>query len=339
VTALQVTWFVLVAVLLTGYAVLDGFDLGVGFWHLFARGDRDRRVLLNAIGPVWDGNEVWLITGAGALFAAFPPVYASVFSGMYLALMLLLVGLVLRAVSLEFRSKVDSPRWRTTWDAAFSVGSVVSTLVLGVAAGNIIGGLHLDAHGTATDGFLDLLDLTSVLVGLTGLAMFATHGAAYLSIKTEGDLHRRALSWAMGAWFATAALFAATTALSLAVHRQLLDNFLSAPALFVLPAVASASILAIPLLLRRGAARGAFLATSLSIAGLMATAGASIFPHMVPSATDPALGLTIFDSSSSRRTLTVMLVLAAIGVPVMLGYTVFAYRTFRGKVVVEDHGY
>ena len=173
---LQVTWYFLIGFLLTVYAVLDGFDLGVGFWHLFTKSDEDRRVLLNAVGPVWDGNEVWLITGGGALFAAFPHVYATVFSGMYLALMLVLYALIFRAVSMEFRSKDPSARWRAGWDAAFSLGSVVPALLFGVALGNLLRGLLLDATKTYVGGFFNLLNPYALLIGVVGLAMIATHG-------------------------------------------------------------------------------------------------------------------------------------------------------------------
>ena len=190
---LQTTWFLLVGVLLAGYTILDGFDLGVGTLHLFlAKDDRERRTSLNSIGPVWDGNEVWLLTGGGALFAAFPPVYATVFSGFYLALMLLLVALIVRAVSLEFRSKEASPRWRQGWDVAFAVSSALPALLFGVALGNVLRGVPLDADGEYAGTFFTLLNPFALVVGLGGLAMFVMQGACWLNLKTEGAMKARA---------------------------------------------------------------------------------------------------------------------------------------------------
>jgi cytochrome d ubiquinol oxidase subunit II len=344
-SALQTTWFFLIGVLLIGYAVLDGFDLGVGIWHLFAKNDGERRVLLNSIGPVWDGNEVWLLTGGGALFAAFPPVYATVFSGFYLALMLLLLGLILRAVSLEFRSKVEGPRWRTTWDVVFSISSAVAALLLGVALGNVLRGIPIDDRGNSTVTFLGLLNPYALVVGLMGLAMIATHGAVYVTLKAEDDLAARARRWALGAWALYLALYLAATAYTLVGQPHLVGSYADAPALFAVPALALAAIVAIPVLLRRGGGgaggRGkrAFVASSLSIAALMATAGLSLYPTIVPALGAPARSLTIENSSSSQYTLTVMLVVALVGMPLVLGYTVFVYRTFRGKVRLDDHSY
>jgi cytochrome d ubiquinol oxidase subunit II len=337
--ALQITWFVIITVLIVGYAVLDGFDLGVGFWYLLSRGEGQRRALLNAIGPVWDGNEVWLLTAGGAIFAAFPPVYATAFSSMYLALVIVLLGLIFRAASLEFRSKVESPAWRSTWDVGFCAGSVVPALLFGVAAGNIVSGMPLDAAGHYTGTFLGLLGPHALLVGLTGLAMFATQGALYIVVKTEGELATRARTWAWWAWFALVALFAVTTVAMLLARPRLLDNFAAAPPLFLVPGLAVAGLVGIAVGLRRGRALLAFLSSSTTIAALVVTAGISIFPYMVPALGQPELGLTIYNSSSSMRSLWIMLVLAGLGMPLVLLYTVYIYRTFSGKVVVDDASY
>src|SRR5271157_1701672 len=193
---LNTIWFILVGVLLTGYAVLDGFDLGIGALHLFTNKDEERRVMINAIGPVWDGNEVWLVTGGGALFAAFPDVYATVFSGFYLALMLLLASLIFRAVAIEFRSKQPMRWWRQMWDIGFSVGSLLSGLLMGVALGNIAWGVPIDEHGEFAGTFLGLLTPYPVLVGITTVALFMMHGAIYGTMKTEGALHDKLRVWA-----------------------------------------------------------------------------------------------------------------------------------------------
>jgi cytochrome d ubiquinol oxidase subunit II len=192
---LNSVWFMLVGLLLTGYAILDGFDLGVGALHLFTSKDEDRRIFLNAIGPVWDGNEVWLVTGGGALFAAFPHVYATVFSGFYLALMLLLMMLIFRAVAIEFRSKQPMAWWRRAWDVSFSIASVVSSLLLGVALGNIAWGVPLRPDHEYAGTFLGLLNPYSLMVGLTTVALFTMHGAIYLVMKTQGELHDKVRGW------------------------------------------------------------------------------------------------------------------------------------------------
>jgi len=193
---LPMVWFALVGVLFAGYVILDGFDLGVGILHLLVvRRDEERRVFLNAIGPVWDGNEVWLVTGGGALFAAFPAVYATVFSGFYLAFMALLCALIFRAVAIEFRSKHPSSRWRTVWDAGFAGGSLVSSLLIGVAMGNIAWGVPLDAQGEFAGSFLGLLHPYALLMGVTTVALFAMHGAIYLVLKTEGELQAAVRRW------------------------------------------------------------------------------------------------------------------------------------------------
>ena len=206
-STLQVIWFLLIGILLAGYAILDGFDLGVGFWHLFGKKDEERRIFIRSIGPVWDGNEVWLLTAGGALFAAFPPVNASVFSGFYLALVLVLLGLIFRVVSIEFRNQLEDPSWRRRWDLAFSLGSALPALLFGVALGNLVRGLLLDESGDYIGGFFALLNPYSLLVGVTGVAMFATHGALYLALKTEGELQVRARGWASRAWIAYLVLF------------------------------------------------------------------------------------------------------------------------------------
>jgi cytochrome d ubiquinol oxidase subunit II len=338
-SGLQTAWFFLVGVLLIGYAILDGFDLGVGFWHLRVKADRDRRVLLNAIGPVWDGNEVWLLTGGGAIFAAFPPVYATVFSGFYLALMLLLVALILRAVSLEFRSKVASAGWRTGWDAAFSVSSMVATLLLGVAFGNILRGIPLDAEGNYTGGFFDLLNPYALVVGLTTVAVVAMHGALYIALKAPGEVSEQAQGWARKTWVAVFVLYAAATVWTIGFQPHLVASYLATPVLLVAPLVALVALVLVFPLVSRGSTLQAFVSSSVAIGGLLASAGLSLYPTIVPALNDPALSLTISNSSSSQNTLTAMLIIALVGMPIVLGYTVFIYRTFKGKVQLDEHSY
>ncbi|NOZ02610.1 MAG: cytochrome d ubiquinol oxidase subunit II [Deltaproteobacteria bacterium] len=338
-SALQVVWFGLVGVLLVGYAILDGFDLGVGFWHLFTKRDEDRRVLLNAIGPVWDGNEVWLLTGGGALFAAFPHVYATVFSGFYLALMLVLFALIFRAVSVEFRNGGASDAWRLTWDWAFGLGSTLPALLFGVALGNILRGLPLDQDMHFTGDFFTLLNPYALMIGLLGFLMIATHGALYLVIKTEGDLQARARGWAEKAWLGYVALMVVAHLVTLVTQPHLVANYLSLPFLFVIPAAALATVVMSRISLRKDRPFAAFIYSSVTIALLFATCGAGLFPNMVPALGDPALSLTIVNASSSELTLTVMLVMALLGMPLVLGYTWWVYRTFAGKATADSHGY
>lgn len=330
-SGLQVTWFLLVGLLLAGYAILDGFDLGVGFWHLFARKDEERRIFLRAIGPVWDGNEVWLLTAGGALFAAFPPVYASVFSGFYLALVLVLLGLIFRVVSIEFRSQLQDPAWRRRWDLAFSLGSLLPALLFGVAVGNLVRGLPLNEAGDYIGGFFALLNPYSLLVGVAGLAMFATHGALYLVLKTEGELRDRARGWASRAWIVYLPLFLVSATWSLVAHQE---------GSLLLPLVASLiallSIVGIEVFNRAGAGGRAFLASAAAIAALFGAVGSTLFPNLVRASNDASLSLSIFGASASQNSLTVMLIIALLGMPVVVGYTIFIYRTFSGPVRLED---
>lgn len=336
-TELQVVWFLLVGVLLTVYVVLDGFDLGVGIWYLFARRDEERRTLLASVGPVWDGNEVWLLTGGGALFAAFPPVYAAVFSGLYLPLMLALCALIARAVSFEFRSKDDAPGWRAAWDLAFALGSMIPAFLLGVVAGNLLRGLPLDPRGDYAGGFLDLLHPFPLIAGGLGFALFAQQGATWAWKKTEGELTDQARGWAFLSWGAATLLFVAATVWVLAALPHLRENFLAWPALWSLPAAAAVLLSLTGWAVLADHPGRAFLLSSLTIVSLMATFGASVFPNFVRAANDPRRSLTAFNSSSSDLTLEVMLAIAAVGVPIVAGYTIWVYRKFRGKVRVGHY--
>lgn len=337
--ALQVIWFFLIGILLTGYAILDGFDLGVGFWHLFTKKDEDRRILLGAIGPVWDGNEVWLLTGCGAIFAAFPPVYASVFSGFYLVLMLVLFALIFRAVSIEVRSKEQSPAWRKSWDIAFACGSVIAALLFGVAMGNLLRGIPLDASGNYAGTFFGLLSPYALLISVTGFAMLAVHGAVFIMLKTGGELQARAGRWAQIAWIVFLALVIVSTLATKLAAPQRFANFIRYPVLWLVPAAALAAIIATGGLIEKRDVVRAFAASAFSITGLMGIFAASVFPALVPGSGDSAMSLTITNASSSQRTLTIMLVMALIGMPIVVGYTIWIYKTFRGKVKIEDLHY
>ncbi len=334
--ALQYSWFALLAVLVAGYTVLDGFDLGVGFWSLFARNDGTRRTMINAIGPFWDGNEVWLLTAGGALFAAFPPVYASVFSGLYLALMLVLCGLILRAVAIEFRSREWEPRPRARWDMAFALGSILPTLLFGVAFGNILRGLPLDAQGNYTGTFFTLLNPFALLVGLCNVAMLATHGALYLVTRTEGELARRARAWARGAWLAYIPLVLLTILAAALTQPHLLANYRTLPVLWLLPLLGVVAAAHTGYWHGRGHAKHAFAASSAAIVLLLVSAAIALFPTLVPALGHPAWNLTATNSSSSPLTLRVMLILALLGMSLVGAYTIWVYRTFGGVVKDEE---
>jgi cytochrome d ubiquinol oxidase subunit II len=332
-------WFILIGVLLTGYAILDGFDFGVGILHLFSRGEDRRRININAIGPVWDGNEVWLLTGGGALFAAFPMVYATVFSGFYLALMLLLVALILRAVSFEFRGKVDSPRWRTLWDWAFGMGSLLPALLLGVALGNILRGIPIDANGTFTGTFPGLLNLYSVLVGVLTLVLFVMHGAVYLTMKMDGAYREWVVKWINPCWIIFVILFILTTMYTFFEAGFLFAGILKNKLFWILLPVLFGSIIYLPVAIRTGKYFCGFLSSSIGIAAMIGLAAVSLFPRLVPSRLDLAYSLTVYNASSTPRTLSTMLIIALIGMPLVVGYTIFIYRVFKGKVVLTKESY
>ena len=335
---LHTTWFLLVGALLAGYAVLDGFDLGVGALHLFTRKDEHRRILLNSIGPVWDGNEVWLVTGGGALFAAFPVVYASVFSGFYLAMILLLFALIFRAVAIEFRSKQPGARWRSAWDLSFSVASIAASVLMGIALGNVIWGIPLDAAGNFTGSFLSLLHPFALLTGATTLALFMMHGAIYLVLKTEGEVQQLVKGWVNPAIIRFVILYAATTMATLVYRPEMAATIKAHPVLFVVPLLTMLAVANVPRSIHHGRAGWAFISSSAAVFGLFGLVGLGMYPVLVR-ATDPALSLTIHNASSSQKTLGIMLTIALIGIPLVLSYTVSIYWVFRGKVELDTMSY
>jgi len=337
---LNTVWFVIVGVLFTGYVILDGFDLGVGILHLFAvHKDEDRRILLNAIGPVWDGNEVWLVTGGGALFAAFPIVYATVFSGFYLPFMALLCALIFRAVAIEFRSKHPSPLWRRFWDFSFAGGSLFSALLIGVAMGNLAWGLPIDAEGEFAGSFLGLLHPYALLMGVTTVALFAMHGSIYLVMKTEDALQARIERWVNPLIISFILCYALTTLATLLYVPHITEAFRRQPWLFVLVVPLILAIANIPREINRKKPFLAFLSSCLSMVGLMSVFGLGMYPNLVYSLPAPENSLTAFNAASSQKTLAVMLTIALIGVPVVLAYTASIYYIFRGKVKLHKSSY
>lgn len=337
---LNVVWFALFVIIIAGYLIMDGFDLGVGILHPFlAKNDEERRVFLNSIGPVWDGNEVWLVLGGGALFAAFPLVYASLFSGLYIAMMLVLLVLILRTVAIEFRSKRPSPRWRSFWDWVFFAASLGIALLLGVAFGNILDGLPIAADGYIRATLYDLLTPYALLVGVTTIFMLATHGAIYLSMKASGALLDRVKRWVprlMVIFFVFNTLLVGMTVL---LHEAVSERYWQQPWLVILPAAALLSVIVAWLMVRREQYFVAFLFSSAMIAGLLISAAVGLFPNMLVSTLNPSYNLTIFNAASQPNTLTVMLVMALIGMPFVLLYTAGVYYIFRGRVQIGPSSY
>jgi cytochrome bd ubiquinol oxidase subunit II len=333
---LQITWSILITVLLSVYLLLDGFDLGVGVRYLFEKRSEDRSTLLNAIGPVWDGNEVWLLTGGGAVFAAFPMVYASIFSGFYLPLLLVLVAMILRAVSAEFRHQSPDPGWTRIWDIAFAVGSTLPALLLGVAMGNVLRGLPLDVKGNYTGTFLGLLNPYSLMIGIVSLAMLTTHGGIYLMLKTGGALSARSRKWtAMVSPIYLAGIVIAAIVTGF-TQQHLLANYIALPVLWAVPLIALAGIVLCCACVRAGKAGMAFVFSSLAILAIMASVSVAAFPNLVLASNDAANSLTIANASSSEYTLKIMLIMTCIGLPVVLAYTAWAYRTFGYKADANE---
>jgi cytochrome bd ubiquinol oxidase subunit II len=336
---LNTIWFFLFGVLIVGYAVLDGFDLGVGILHLFTRDAKEKRIHLNAIGPVWDGNEVWLVTAGGALFAAFPIVYATIFSGFYLAMMLVLLALIARAVSIEFRGAIESPRWQGLWDKVFGLGSLLATLLFGVAVGNILRGVPIDGSGQYVGSFLGLLNPFSLLVGLLAVLMFTIQGASYLTMKGNPVMVERMRTVGLRLWPVFIAGYIGITTLGILYLPHLFSGLVMSPMFFLFAFVFLVSTFAVPGCLQNRQYFGGFLASSGTIIGSLGLAATSLYPRLVPSILDPEYSLTVYNASASPRALYTMLIIAIIGMPLVIGYTIFIYRTFRGEVVLEEDGY
>lgn len=337
---LNTIWFVLVGVLLTGYAVLDGFDLGTGPLLFCVKKDEDRRVFLNAIGPVWNGNEVWLVTGGGALFAAFPNVYATVFSGFYDAFMLLLFALIFRAVAIEFRSKHPEKSWRTSWDVAFAISSLCSALLIGVALGNIVWGIPLDANHEFMGNFFTLLRPYPLFVGVTAVTLLIMHANLYLILKTEGELQQTLMRWTRKTVTAYLICFGALNTITILFCPHIKAALHQRPLLLGTIGLVSLLVtLNIPRTVSNGHPGRAFISSCLSIVTLMLLFAATIYPAMVYSTPNHANDLNIYNGASTEKSLRFMFIVAIIGVPIVLAYTASIYYVFRGKVKLTDESY
>lgn len=335
-------WFWLVAVMITAYVVLDGFDLGAGVLHfLIARTDTERRTVIRTIGPVWDGNEVWLIAGGGTLYFAFPLLYASGFSGFYLPLMIVLWLLILRGIGIELRMHLESTVWRGFFDGCFAISSLLLTIFYGAALGNVIRGVPLNKDGYF---FLPLwtdwrpglepgiLDWYTVIAGVVALVALTIHGAHYVAIKTSGDLNLRARGVAARLWPVLVLVTLISLWATLAIRPAVLSNYRKYPALFVVPVAVALSLLAMFLHRRRGNDKGAFLASSAYLVFMLVGAAAAVYPNLLMSTTDPALNITVYNAASGRYSLSFGLIWWSFGMALATGYFVFVYRMFRGKV-------
>jgi cytochrome d ubiquinol oxidase subunit II len=337
---LPVIWFGLLGVLLAGYAVLDGFDLGVGIVHLFVtRDDEERRLAINSIGPLWDGNEVWLVTFGGAMFAAFPEAYATLFSGFYSAFMLLLFALIFRAVSIEFRSKRPGRLWRSAWDLGFALSSLLAALLFGVAVGNVIQGVPLTGSGDYFGSLGAQLGVYPLLVGALTVTLFAMHGSIYLYLKTTGALQERIRPWMWRSFGLFLVAFMLTTMYTLVAVPGAIESFERLPLLWGVPVLTVLAIANVPRAIYQGRPGYAFLSSAFTIVALVFLLGAALYPHLVVSRPDPAHSLTLWNAASSTKTLGIMLLIAAIGMPLVLAYSGIVYWTFQGKVELDEHSY
>ena len=366
-TTLKLIWWLFIGMLLIGFAVMDGFDMGVASWLPFlGKTDDERRVIINTIGPTWEGNQTWLVTAGGAIFAAWPLVYAAAFSGLYIALLLVLFALFFRPVGFDYRSKLADPRWRNGWDWALFAGGAVPALVFGVAFGNLFIGLpfHYDEslRSFYTGSFFDLLNPFALLCGTVSLSMLMMHGAIYLQLRTDGTVQKRAQKAALiagivcavafalaGIWIAygidgylitsTQDTNAALNPLAKTVEKSAgawLSNYHAYPWMILAPIAGFAGIALSLLAARFKNERSAFLFSSIAIAGIILTAGFSMFPFIMPSSTDPVSSLTIWDAVSSKKTLGIMFIVTVIFLPLIMLYTSWVYRVLRGKVTVQS---
>ena len=364
---LRVIWWLLLGVLLIGFAIMDGFDMGVAMLlPAMTRSDAEKRILINAIGPVWEGNQVWLILGGGAIFAAWPPLYATAFSGFYVAIFLILAALILRPVGFKFRSKLENATWRRVWDAVLFIGGAVPALIFGVAVGNVLQGVPFhfneDLLPVYEGGFLGLLNPYALLCGLLSVSLMLTQGAAYLSVKTEGDLRLRARSWVQRGGLASISLFALGGVwLALGIETYAISggidpngpsnplakevvraedgwfaNYGARPWTMIAPALGFLGALAAIALARAGRGLSAFVASSVGIFGVISTVGLAMFPFILPSSSAPGSSITVWDGSSSHLTLQIMLIATAIFMPIIVAYTSWVFRVLRGPVTEEE---
>lgn len=345
---METLWFMLVALMLTAYVVLDGFDLGTGIINLMiTRNYDERRLMLKTIGPVWNGNEVWLVAAAGALYFAFPLLYASSFSGFYLSLMIVLWLLMLRGIGVELRSHLRQPLWWSFFDFIFSVSSLLLALFYGVALGNVMRGVPLDSDHYFFEALWTdfrpgtnpgILDWFTLLTGVLAAGTLTVHGAHYVALKTAGDLQIRARRVAAVGWFALAILAASTFIAIQIMHPRLFDNFSIRIWGWIFPALVVLALIAMWFFRARGRDLAAFLASSVYITAMLAGAAFMMYPFLLPASTNPSYSLTIYNAKTGAYSLTVGLVWWLVGIVLATGYFIFLYRSFRGKVSLNEKG-
>jgi cytochrome bd ubiquinol oxidase subunit II len=332
-------WFLVFGAVISGYAILDGFDLGAGALHLFLKKEESRRIALNAIGPVWDGNEVWLVIGGGALFAGFPVAYAAIFSAFYIPFMVFMVGIIFRAVAIEFRSKEPMLWWRKTWDVVYSVASIVIAVSLGLMLGNVAYGIPLNSNQEYTGSWLSFLNPFAIMVAVTTLALFMMHGAIYLTMKTENRLYAKLHLLANNFTIFFVLSFVITTLYTLLYIPHLSDYLRGHSSFFILPVLMILSIANIPRQIKKGKYRYAFISSAVTIALLLVMVAVEVFPYLLYSQGNPANSITIQNAAASPKTMKILLIIALVGTPLVGVYTSFVFWTFKGKVKLDEMSY
>lgn len=333
-------WYLVIGLLFSGYAILEGFDFGAGAWHLFFRKDLSRRIAINAIGPIWDANQVWLVIGGGALFAGFPVMYATMLSAMYIPFMLFLMFNVLRAAAIKFRSAEEMPWWRLTWDITYSVSCIMIAFLLGVVLGNILQGFALGPNFTYHGGiFFSFLNPYAIMVGFTTLSIFMTQGAIFLLLKTEGRLHERLTFLLQKGMIFFIISFGITTLYTLVFIPEVTANFREKPHYFVVPVLSFLAVANVPRLVSKKQYMMALVFSSLTMAFLLILVALQLYPTLLISTIDSQYNVTIYNAASSQKSLGIMLTIVAIGAPLLGAYFFFLYRTFNGKVELDDTSY
>tara|TARA_R110002167_G_C12660030_1_gene649820 strand:- start:231 stop:1268 length:1038 start_codon:yes stop_codon:yes gene_type:complete len=333
-------WYLVVGLLFSGYAVLEGFDYGAGSWHLFFKKDLSRRIAINAIGPLWDANQVWLIIGGGALFAGFPVMYATMLSAMYIPFMLFLLLLVLRSSAIKFRSAEKMLWWRKTWDIVYFVSNVLIAFLLGVVLGNILQGFELGENFSYKGGiFFSFLSPYAIMTGFTTLSLFMTQGAIFLLLKTEGRLHARLTFLLKKGMIFFITSFAITSLYTFIFIHGVTDKFKEQPLFFVLPILAFLAVANVPRLVSKKRYFQALLFSSMTMAFLLMLVAFQLYPVLLPSTIDPTYSVTIYNAASSQKSLGIMLTMVVVGAPLLAGYLIFLYKTFNGKVQLDDTSY
>ena len=333
-------WFLVVGLLFSGYSILEGFDYGAGSWHLFFKKDLSRRIAINAIGPLWDANQVWFVIGGGALFAGFPVMYATMLSSMYMPFMLFLMLLVLRSSAIKFRSAENMLWWRKTWDIIYFVSNVLISFLLGVVVANILQGLEIGENLSYKGGmFFAFLNPYAIMVGLTTVALFMTQGAIFLLLKTEGRLHARLTFLLKKGMIFFIVSFAVTSLYTLVFLPGVTDRFKEHPVLFIVPVLAFLAVANVPRLVSKKKYGIALIFSSLTMAFLLMLVAVQLYPVLLPSSIDPKYSVTIYNAAASQKSLGIMLTIVLIGAPLLGGYFLFLYRTFHGKVKLDDTSY